>query len=122
LFHDIERQHNPGRASLISISRVLTFDTTLPSLNDWYERERTLNQRAHRAIDWLQAGTAFYWAESIACLVMQRAGALRFWLSRLYDFYLPRPGELTHAHDPERFRRILLRHIQDATSPPPLES
>ena len=42
---------------------------------------------------------------------LMRAGALRFWTSRLWDFHLPRDASMLKAHDPTHFERVLRRRI-----------
>jgi homoserine kinase type II len=46
--------------------------------------------------------------EQVSWPLMVRAAALRFWVSRLWDFYLPRDAQMLTPHDPTHFEHILL--------------
>ena len=97
----------------------LLFDVAV-TLNDWcvHPGGEIDARRAHTLLAAYHARRPFAPAERDAWPVLLRSAALRFWLSRLYDFYLPRPGELVHAHDPEHFRRILRLRIEHAGDAP----
>ena len=45
---------------------------------------------------------------------MLRAGALRFWVSRLWDWYLPREASMLKPHDPTHFERVLRQRVSTA--------
>jgi homoserine kinase type II len=122
LFHESRPGDSPRVGGFIDFYfacvDVLIYDVAI-TVNDWcMNADCTLNQpRTTALLAAYKQVRPFTTAEGDAWPVMMRAGALRFWVSRLYDFHLPRPGELTHAHDPERFRRILCHHIEDAAMP-----
>lgn len=42
---------------------------------------------------------------------LARAGALRFWLSRLWDLHLPREAAMLQPHDPTHFERVLRERV-----------
>ena len=50
-------------------------------------------------------------AERALLPAMARAGALRFWISRLWDFYLPREASVLQPHDPTHFERVLQQRV-----------
>ena len=94
------------------------------TVNDWCPRRGgTLDEaRVVALIDAYARIRPFAADERAAWPIMLRAAALRFWVSRLYDLHLPRPGALTHAKDPAHFREILRSHIARTPELPSLAS
>lgn len=94
------------------------FDVAV-SLNDWcvkldsgaHDNERFQSfMAAYGAVRPLEA------AERELLPALLRAGALRFWTSRLWDYHLPRAASLLKAHDPSHFERVLRARVTTSVS------
>ncbi len=93
---------------------TLLFDIAV-CLNDWCadpasgrpddDRARAF-MRAYRSVRELDH------AETRLMPALLRAAALRFWISRLWDWHLPRDAALLSPKDPTHFERVLRHRIE----------
>ena len=84
------------------------------TLNDWCIDLATGTRCDARAASLMRAYNTVRplgFAERQAMPAMLRAGALRFWISRLWDFHLPRDAAMLQAHDPAHFERVLRQRV-----------
>ncbi len=83
-------------------------------MNDWCIELETGAHDPERALSFVRAYAAVRAltdAEQELLPAMLRAAALRFWISRLWDYHQPRAASLLKAHDPGHFERVLQQRI-----------
>jgi homoserine kinase type II len=79
-------------------------------LNDWaidLPTGRHDPERADALLSAYESVRALNASERALLPAMLRAAALRFWISRLWDFHLPREASMLKPHDPTHFERVL---------------
>lgn len=84
-------------------------------MNDWCIDHETGAHNDERARSLLQAYNQvrrLTESERELLPAMLRAGALRFWISRLWDYHQPRAASLLKAHDPAHFERVLRQRVE----------
>jgi homoserine kinase type II len=92
---------------------TLLFDLAV-TVNDWcinLDDGELDAKRVSALLDAYQQIRPLSSEEHGAWQAMLRAAALRFWLSRLFDFFQPRAAHSLTPHDPTHFERILRKRI-----------
>jgi homoserine kinase type II len=95
---------------------VLAYDVAI-AVNEWCVHHNGADigeldfEKVNAFLSAYQEIRTFEPKESAAWNDLCRLAALRFWLSRLYDFYFPQAGELTHTKDPNHFKHLLQQWI-----------
>jgi len=99
----------------------LLFDVAV-CLNDWCCDLATGTLDEPRASAFMAAYRAereLTHGEIRALPALLRAAALRFWISRLWDWHLPRSAALLQPKDPTHFERVLRQRIANPWHPQP---
>jgi homoserine kinase type II len=97
------------------------FDMTV-CLNDWcthLDSGQLDHARAQAFVQAYSSQRPLSQAEMDLMPSVLRSAAFRFWLSRLWDFYLPRQASVLKPHDPAHFERILRQRIEQPWAPVP---
>jgi homoserine kinase type II len=98
---------------------ALLFDVAV-AINDWCiddESGRIDYERAQGLVDAYRIEREWAHGEWRMLPAMLRAAAFRFWLSRLWDWHLPRSASLLKPKDPTQFERILQDRIDNPWLP-----
>ena len=91
----------------------LAFDIAV-CLNDWcidLDTARLAEDRAAAFVTAYGAVRPLTGDELRLLPALLRAAALRFWISRLWDFHLPRAASMLTPHDPGHFERVLRERV-----------
>jgi len=97
------------------------FDVAV-SVNDWCIHRTTGEFKPDLLDAWLRAYAGvrpFTEEEKQSRPLVLQAAALRFWVSRLYDYHMPRPAKTLKPLDPRHFERILRLRTNAAITPLP---
>ncbi len=100
---------------------MLLFDVAV-CLNDWcadLDTGRLADDRATAFVDAYRRVRPLDSAELRLLPALLRAAALRFWISRLWDWHLPRDAALLQPKDPTHFERVLRERIASPWHPKP---
>jgi homoserine kinase type II len=84
------------------------------TINDWaidLPTGATDEPRTQALLNAYQSVRPLTDAERRLLPAMLRAGALRFWISRLWDWHLPREASMLKPHDPRHFERVLRQRV-----------
>jgi homoserine kinase type II len=92
---------------------ALLFDVAV-CLNDWcidHASGRLVDALAHPFLEAYRQARPLAPVEVSLLPAMLRAAAFRFWLSRLWDWHLPRAAAMLQPKDPAHFERVLRDRI-----------